>query len=184
MFLHGLEHGGLGFGGGAVDFVGEDDVGEDGAFHELELASSAAAFLDDVGAGDVGGHQVGGELDAVELEMEGFRDGGHEECFGETGNTHEEGVAATEETNGESLDDVLLTDDDLAEFRLECLVGAAEFIDRGDIVRREGGGERGGRGVFADDGRLGGDGGIRCDGRFGAGGRGGGVGGDGVHEEV
>ncbi len=67
IFLHGLEHGRLGFCWRAVDFVSEDDVCEDRAFDELELAPAAhARFLNDVSASDVGGHEVWGELNAVE----------------------------------------------------------------------------------------------------------------------
>ena len=36
-FLHDFEEGGLGFGGGAVDFVGEEELGEDGALADAEL---------------------------------------------------------------------------------------------------------------------------------------------------
>ena len=69
----------MGFGGSSVDFVGEDDVGEDRAFDEFEFTLSAdSGFLDDVGAGNVGWHEVGGELDAGEAEVEGFGDGGDE----------------------------------------------------------------------------------------------------------
>lgn len=39
-FLHGLEHGRLGFGGSTVDLVCEDDVRKDGAFYELEFAAA------------------------------------------------------------------------------------------------------------------------------------------------
>ena len=42
-FLHGLEQGRLGLGRRAVDFVGQQEVGEDGAGHELELAPARSA---------------------------------------------------------------------------------------------------------------------------------------------
>lgn len=50
--LHGLKQGGLGFGGSAVDLVGQHDLGEDGPRAELEFA-----FLsqEDVGTQNVGG---------------------------------------------------------------------------------------------------------------------------------
>jgi len=66
---HGFEEGGLGFGGGAVDFVGEDEVAEDGAGLELPVALAAVVGGDDGGADDVSGHEVGCELDAGELEV-------------------------------------------------------------------------------------------------------------------
>jgi hypothetical protein len=42
VFLHRLQHGGLSLGRGAVDFVGEHDVGDHRAFDELELPFAAA----------------------------------------------------------------------------------------------------------------------------------------------
>jgi hypothetical protein len=69
--LHRLEQRGLGLGRGAVDLVGQDEVGEDRARLELELRRPLlASVLDDVGADDVGGHQVGRELDAAEGQVQ------------------------------------------------------------------------------------------------------------------
>ena len=57
VLLHRLEQARLGLGRGAVDLVGEDEVGEDRP--GLELEDPLAVLLDeDVRAGDVGGHQV------------------------------------------------------------------------------------------------------------------------------
>ncbi len=53
--LHALQQRGLGLGGGAVDLVADDDVGEDAAGAELELAGVLVEHRD---AGDVGGQQV------------------------------------------------------------------------------------------------------------------------------
>ena len=72
VLLHRLQQGRLGFRRRAVDLVGQDHVAEDRAFEKPELAAArAAVFLDHLGAGDVGGHQVGRELDAAELQREG-----------------------------------------------------------------------------------------------------------------
>ncbi len=62
--LHGFEEGGLRLGRGAVDLVGEEDLREDRPVLELELAP-VRRLDDDGGAGDIRGHQVGRELDAV-----------------------------------------------------------------------------------------------------------------------
>lgn len=70
-FLHGLEEGGLGFWGGAVYLVCEDDVGEEGAGLEDEFAA-AVVFLEDGVSGDVSGEEVWGELDAFVLKVEEF----------------------------------------------------------------------------------------------------------------
>ena len=112
-FLHRLEEGGLRFGRRPVDLVGEDDVGEERPLHEFELAR----LVEDFGADDVGGHQVGGELDAVEAQAEGLGDGVDEEGFGEAGHPDQQHVATGKNRRGHFLDDVLLPHDHLANLR-------------------------------------------------------------------
>ncbi len=65
--LHGFEQGALGFRGGPVDFVGENQLRKDRAGQETEFAALA---VEDRDAGDVGRQQVAGELDAGELQAE------------------------------------------------------------------------------------------------------------------
>ena len=65
-FLHRLQQGRLRLRRRAVDFVGEQDVREDRPFDEAELASALVVFVEHRGAGDVGRHQVGRELNAFE----------------------------------------------------------------------------------------------------------------------
>ena len=70
-FLHGFEECGLCFGWSAVDFVGEEDVCEEGSWDELEGAATGfRIILEHIGSGDIGGHEVGSELDAAEGELE------------------------------------------------------------------------------------------------------------------
>ena len=61
--LHALEQRRLGLRRGAVDLVGEDDLGHDRSRPELELLR---LLVEDREAGDVGRQQVGRELDAAE----------------------------------------------------------------------------------------------------------------------
>ena len=136
--LHGLEHGGLGFRGCTVDFVGEDDVGEHRTFHELERAFASGQFLKDVGAGDVHRHEVRSELDTAEREREGFSEAADKESFCEARDSHQEGVTAGEQADGELFDDVFLADDDLTEFRFEGVVRFSEGVDGLDVVGGEG----------------------------------------------
>ena len=71
VLLHRLEQRRLRLGRRAVHLVGEDDVGEQRPPDEAELAvPGGPVLLEDVGAGDVRGHQVRGELDAVEGEVQ------------------------------------------------------------------------------------------------------------------
>ena len=69
LFLHGFEQRRLGFGRGAVDFVGEHEVGEDRAGLELRIFAARRSFSMTMCADDVGGHQVGSELDARKLQV-------------------------------------------------------------------------------------------------------------------
>ena len=66
--LHRLEQRALGLGGGAVDLVADDDVGEDGPRAELEVAHVLVEHRD---AGDVARQQVGGELHAPHRAVDG-----------------------------------------------------------------------------------------------------------------
>jgi hypothetical protein len=64
VLLHHLEQGALHLGGSTVDLVGQQQVREDWAALGLELAG---VLVVDPRPGQVGGHQVGGELNALEL---------------------------------------------------------------------------------------------------------------------
>ena len=84
--LHGFEQRALRLGRRAVDFVGQQDVAEDRALHERPGAvAGGGVFFDDVGAGDVARHQVGGELDALENQAKGLREGAHQQRLGGAG---------------------------------------------------------------------------------------------------
>ncbi len=109
-FLHSLEEGGLGAGGSAVYLVGEEDLGEDGAGSELELA---VLLVIEIGAGDIGGEEVGGRLDAAEGTAEGLSDGAGEHGFADAGDVLEEDVALAEDSDEDELDGGRLADDHL-----------------------------------------------------------------------
>ena len=84
--LHGFEQGALRLGRRAVDFVGQQDVAEDRALHKGPGAvAGGGVFFDDVGAGDVARHQVGSELDALEDQAQGLRQGAHQQGLGGAG---------------------------------------------------------------------------------------------------
>ena len=69
VLLHGFQQGALHLGRGTVDFIGQDEVGEDGALVHLE----AFVLLGiDQGTHHVGREEVRGELDAAELGVNGL----------------------------------------------------------------------------------------------------------------
>ena len=69
MLLHRLEQRRLGLGRRSVDLIGDHDVREDRAVVELEAVLPLVVDLD---AGDVGGEQVGRELDALQRSVDRF----------------------------------------------------------------------------------------------------------------
>ena len=117
---HGFEQGGLGARGGAVDFIREQDVGEDRSGTKAELLVGRVEHGD---AENVGGQQVGGELDAFEGGAgNGARDGFGEGGLAGAGDILDQGVAAGGEAGEDTADGVILADDDLS-YGLFELVG-------------------------------------------------------------
>jgi hypothetical protein len=81
--LHGLQQRGLRLGGGAVDFVCQEQVSEDWARLEAEL-SLPILLSQDFCAGDIGWHQVGCKLDPVKFKIQDIGQGAHKEGFCKT----------------------------------------------------------------------------------------------------
>jgi hypothetical protein len=128
-------------GGGAVDLVGQDDVGEQRAGDEPEgPLAGGQVLLDDVGAGDVARHQVGSELHPVEAEVERLGHGLDHQGLGQAGHADQEGVPAAQERGQDPLDHVLLPDDPLRHLPAKPGDGLGEALKLLDIVEGSGGG--------------------------------------------
>ena len=97
------------FGDGAVDLVAEHDVGEDRARAELEVA---ALLVEDVHAGDVGGQQVGRELDAAERAVDRPGDRLGEHGLADAGHVLDQQVALGEQGDERQPDLAVLAADD------------------------------------------------------------------------
>jgi hypothetical protein len=110
--LHRLQQARLRLGGGTVDLVGEQDLGEDRAAAELERGGLG---VEDVHPGDVAGKEVGGELDALEEAAEGPGEGLGEHRLAHPGDILDQDVATAEERNHALLDLGVLADDDRAD---------------------------------------------------------------------
>ena len=135
VLLHGFEQGGLRLRRRAVDLVGEDDVGEHRALDELELARAGRpVLLDDLGAGDVGGHQVGRELDAAEVERQASGQRRDHQRLGEAGHADQQAVAAGEDRDEELVDDLVLADDDLRHLVFQRPEGLDKALHPAQIV--------------------------------------------------
>ena len=110
--LHDLEQGRLRLGRGAVDLVGEHDVGEDRAGVEVE---GRLGRVVDRHAGDVARQQVGGELDAAvaALHRAGHRPG--QLGLARAGEVLQEQVPLGEHAGQRQADDVLLAEHGLVD---------------------------------------------------------------------
>ena len=95
--------------GRAVDLVGEQEVDEHRAELDVELLAGLPV---DPGADDVGGHQVGGELDAGERAADDPGQRLHGEGLGHAGHALEQAVAAGQQRDEHPLDHPVLADDD------------------------------------------------------------------------
>ena len=115
VLLHRLQEGGLGAGARAVDLVGHQELGEDGAPNEAEDALAVEPFLHHLGAQDVGRHQIGRELDPQRVEAYDNPQRFHELRLGEAGNADQEPVPARQENGERQIDHALLAEDDGAD---------------------------------------------------------------------
>ncbi len=114
MLLHGLEQRGLRLGGSAIDFVREEDLRKDGTFCECELPVACLGLLNNVCSGNVRGHQVGCELNAMELEIHGLCKRSDHEGFGEPWHSFQKAMATRKHRDQELLDRFVLANDHLS----------------------------------------------------------------------
>ena len=94
------------------------DLGEDRPVLELEDPLAVGRLHDDVRADDVGRHQVGRELDAVEVQVERLGQRADQQRLAQAGHAFEQGVAADEQAGQHAVDDVVVADDHLADLGL------------------------------------------------------------------
>ncbi len=144
--LHHLEQGALDLGGRAVDLVGEQEVGEDRTERRPELAR---LLVVDPRADQVGRHEIGRELDPLELAADRLGERLDRHRLGQARDAFDEDVAAGEQGDDQALEQVVLADDDLLHLVQQPLhrggaVGAGWLIhSHVPSVRRQAGGTAG-----------------------------------------
>ena len=114
VFLHRLEERRLRLRRRPVDLVGQDDLREDRPLHEAQ-AAMPAVLVEHLRAGDIGRHQVRGELDPLEGEVEDLRERLDQQRLGQSGHAGDQAVSAGEERHQHLVDDRVLADDDFAD---------------------------------------------------------------------
>jgi len=107
VLLHRLKQGGLGLWHGAVDFVGQQELRENGSLFQDEFSALLVEIAD---AEDVGGQQVAGELDTAETEAKYFGKALGEGSFADAGNVFEQDMTAREKSGQRKGDRVPLSD--------------------------------------------------------------------------
>jgi hypothetical protein len=107
-FLHHLEQRALHLGRRAVDFVGQQQVGEHRAQRGAELAG---LLVVDARAHQVGRHQVGRELDALELAAHGVGQRLDGERLGQARHAFHQQVALGEHGDHHAFEEAVLPHD-------------------------------------------------------------------------
>ncbi len=87
-------------------------------------------LLDHFRARDVGRHQVGRELDAIELQRQGAGQRADHQRLGQPGHAHQQTMAPGKDGDQQLLDDLLLPHDDLAQFVRNLMVGNGKCLHR------------------------------------------------------
>ncbi|MNQ61499.1 hypothetical protein D3C85_758140 [compost metagenome] len=127
-FLHGFEQRSLGFRRGAVDLVGQQQIGEQRPLAQFELLGLQVVHRM---SGNVAGHQVGGELDAREFATEAARQRPHQQGLAQSRHTFEQHMATGNQCRKHIVDDRVLADHGFLQFaayRLRQLAGALALL--------------------------------------------------------
>jgi len=97
----------LHFGRRAIDFVGEYQIVKYGSGLEFKFTVFRTV---NVTAGDVGGEQIGRELDAVKVAFDHFGQGGDGLGLGKARGAFDQQVAVCQQGHHQALGEVVLTD--------------------------------------------------------------------------
>ena len=100
-----------------------------GPLHETKFSPPAVSFFEHVGPGDVRRHQVGGELDPLELGVENLGDRADDKRLGQPGHADQQAMAAREDRRQNLIDDGVLPDDHLVQFLDHQVVVPLESVE-------------------------------------------------------
>ena len=129
-FLHRLQQGRLGFGGRAVNFVCQENIGKYRALNKAKRTSPGILFFQDIRPGDIGGHQVGGKLNSLEFTVKNPGNRTDQQRFGQPGNTYQQAVSTGENRSQNLLNDGVLSNDDFMQFFHHDIVMTFQFLQK------------------------------------------------------
>ena len=116
LFLHGLQQRRLRLRRGAIDFIGQQQIGENRAGLKPQRFSAVAVFLHHGRADHVGRHQVRRELDARIFQRHGLRQRAHQHGFPKARRALQQHVPAGQQGDQHALDHFRLAHDGLGNF--------------------------------------------------------------------
>ena len=136
VLLHRFQQRGLGLRRGAVELVGQQQVGEHRPLLEAERAlAGAVVFLQQFGAEDVAGHQVRGELHAPELQVQRLSQRAHQQGLAESRGAFQQAVAAGQQADQQLLHHLVLADHRLGDGLAQFAQARQLFLDAGFVHR-------------------------------------------------
>ncbi len=101
-----------------------------GPWHERPAAvAGGGIFFDDVRAGDVRGHQVRRELDALEIQAKRLRDGADHQRLRGAGKAGDQAMAADEQRDENLVEHFFLPDDHLADLGEDAVAHRLKAFD-------------------------------------------------------
>ncbi len=137
VLLHRFEQCGLGLRRRSVDFVRQQNVAEHRTRRKHHRPPARCrVFLNDVRAGDVRRHQVWRELDAREFQIQHARHRVNQQRLGQTRNAHDDAVATDKQRQKNLIDDVFLTNDDLAQLGNDGVTACLHAVCERNVVGR------------------------------------------------
>ena len=77
LLLHGFQQSGLSFGRGAIDLVGQHNMGENRTALKLKNLSPGRIVGQHVGAGDISRHEIGRKLNTRETQTQNLAEAAH-----------------------------------------------------------------------------------------------------------
>ena len=111
--LHALQQRSLGSWRHAIDFIDQQQLGEYGTLMKLERAGT---HIENVGADDVGRHEIGSTLHALKFQAQKMRERFDGERLGDSRHAFEQRVSAAQERDQTLGLEVVLSDDNFPHF--------------------------------------------------------------------
>ena len=135
VLLHGFEQGRLRFGGSTVYFIRQHHIGKKRPVDEAERSPAGGLILlQNVRAGDVRRHQVRGELDSFEAQIQDLAQGGNQQRLRQSRHAFQQSVAAAKNRDQHLLHHFMLPHDDATQFFLHSCVNGVQLLHLGTVI--------------------------------------------------